>query len=185
MRTSCLVVKSLIWIHRMCNPTVQSRIYQSFRSNWTDSNFVHLNSTSQAASKIPVGVPLNRCAEGFVGHSSCSQICLPLFCWTYRRPSIRSTSWSIMVFFCIDWTLPIRSWDEYNNGFNPTCQNDYSMCESDLPPHHPAPWCVVYPKVPSLASKLPKLPRLSVQRHETNYHHQYVTLRQQPLLKAI
>jgi len=29
------------------------------------------------------------------------------FCWTYRRPSTRS----IMVFFCIDWTPPIRSWD--------------------------------------------------------------------------
>jgi len=43
------------------------------------------------------------------------QICLPLF---YRRSSTRS----IMVFFCIDWTPPIRSCDQYNNGFNPTCQ---------------------------------------------------------------
>jgi len=57
---------------------------------------------------------------------------------------------SIMVFFCIDWTLPIRSWDQYNIGFNPTCQTGYSTCESDLSLHHPAPWCVVYPRVPSL-----------------------------------
>jgi len=56
------------------------------------------------------------------------EICLPLFCWTYRQPSTRS----IMVFFCIDWTPPIRSWDQYNNGFNPTCQTGYSTCESDL-----------------------------------------------------
>jgi len=65
----------------------------------------------------------------------------------YRRPSTRSIN---HVFFCIDWTFPIRSWDQYNNGLNPTCQTGYSTCESDLPPHHPAPWCVVYPRVPSL-----------------------------------
>jgi len=39
----------------------------------------------------------------------------------------------------------IRSWDQFYNGLNPTCQTGYSTCESDLPPHHPAPWCVVYP----------------------------------------
>jgi len=74
-------------------------------------------------------------------------VCMPLFCWTYWRPSIQS----IMIFFCIDWTFPIRSWDQYNIGFNPTCQTGYNTCESDLPLHHPAPWCVVYPMVPSLA----------------------------------
>jgi len=78
------------------------------------------------------------------------EICLPLFCWTYRRPSI----WSIMLFFCIDWTLPIRSWDQYNNGFNAICQTGHSTCESDLPLRHPATWCVVYPRVPSLVPYL-------------------------------
>jgi len=68
---------------------------------------------------------------------------LPLFCWTYQSTPL------IMEFFCIDWTLPVRSWNQYNNGFNSTCQTGYSTCESDLPPHHPAPWCVVYLRVPS------------------------------------
>jgi len=45
---------------------------------------------------------------------------------------------------------PIRSWDQHNNGFNPTCQTGFSTCESYLLPHHPAPWCVVYPRAPSL-----------------------------------
>jgi len=26
-----------------------------------------------------------------------------------------------------DWTLPIRSWDQYNNGFNPTCLTGYRL----------------------------------------------------------
>jgi len=47
-------------------------------------------------------------------------------------------------------TPPIRPWDQYNNGFNPTCQTGYSTCESDLLPHHSAPRCVVYPRASSL-----------------------------------
>jgi len=77
---------------------------------------------------------------------STQEIYVLLFCWTYRRPLIRS----IMVLFCIDWTLPNRSWDQCNNGLNPICQTGYSTCELDLPPHHSAPWCVVYLRVPSL-----------------------------------
>jgi len=36
-------------------------------------------------------------------------MCLPLLWWTYRGPLIRL----IMVFFCIEWTPPIRSWNQY------------------------------------------------------------------------
>jgi len=67
------------------------------------------------------------------------EICLPLLCWTYRRPSTRS----IVVFFCIDSTPPIRSC---------TGQTGYSKCESDLLPHYLASWCVVYTRAPSLVS---------------------------------
>jgi len=44
----------------------------------------------------------------------------------------------------------LPSWDQYNNGFNHTYQTGYSTCKLDLPLHHPAPWCVIYPRVPSL-----------------------------------
>jgi len=69
---------------------------------------------------------------------SAHEICLPLFCWTYRRPSTRS----IMVFFCIDKTLPIRSWNQWFQS--------YLSNRLQLLPHRPAPWCVVYPRVPFL-----------------------------------
>jgi len=53
--------------------------------------------------------------------------------WLPFEPSIKYK------LFCIDWIFPIRSSDQYNNGFNPICQTGYSKCESDLPPHQPAP----------------------------------------------
>jgi len=111
------------------NPSVLSKLYLK-DSLLASSLPISTQTVCYQDSSRRYGVsssPLNedRCAEGLDGHSSCS-----------RRPSTRS----IMVFFCIDWTLPIRAWDQYNNGFNPTCQTGYSTCESDLPPHHPAPW---------------------------------------------
>jgi len=156
LRTSHLAWKRSISILRICDPTVQSPTYQSFRSYLKHSLL---------ASSLPIStqtgcyqdssrrIELTTQRRPLCWRSwrtfflqSTHEICLPLFCWTYQRPSTQS----IMVFFCIDWTLPIRSWDQYNNVFNPTCQTCYSTCELDLPPHHPAPWCVVYPRVPSL-----------------------------------
>jgi len=64
----------------MCDLTVPSLIYQSFRSYLKDSLLASCLpiQLKRSATKIPVGVsssPLNgdRCAEGLGGHSSCSQ----------------------------------------------------------------------------------------------------------------